>query len=211
MTPKQKFHSLTAYKAIQSLKNRHLDAYYAETKEEALKKALELMEEGKSVSWGGSETLREIGLIDAVKQKNYVILDRENYSTEEEREALQAKILNCDYFLMSSNAITLDGKLINIDGRGDRIAKLIYGPKNVIVVVGKNKLCTNEEEGLSRARTIAAPLNAIRLNCETPCTTSGLCHNCQSESTICTNILVTRASRIDGRIKVIIVGESLGY
>lgn len=211
MTPKQKFHSLTAYKAIQSLKNRRMDAYYCETKEAAVEKALEIIEEGKTVSWGGSMTLQEIGLIDAVKKGSYTVYDLDECATEQERNELQLKISYCDYFLMSTNALSLDGKLINIDGRGDRIARLIYGPKNVIIIVGKNKLCTNEEEGIIRARTISAPLNAIRLNKDTPCVTSGLCHDCQTESTICTNVLVTRLSRDEGRIKVIIVGESLGY
>lgn len=212
MTPKQKFHSLTAYKAIQMLKNRHMEAYYTETKEDAVKKALELMEDGGSVSWGGSQTLIEIGLLDTLKgMDKFEILDRTQFSNEQERMELQTKISFCDYFLMSSNAVSLDGKLINIDGNGDRLARLIYGPKNVIVIVGKNKLCTDEEEGIVRARSISAPLNGIRLRSETPCATTGLCHRCHTDNCICTNIVVTRMSRIPGRIKVIIVGESLGY
>jgi hypothetical protein len=187
-----------------------MSAFYAATKEEALTAALELIEKNKSVSWGGSQTLKEIGLIDALKAGSYIIYDKDICPAEELSE-LQSKVSTCDYYLMSANALTLDGKLINIDGRGDRVARLIYGPKNVIVIVGINKLTTSEEEGIIRARTFAAPLNAIRLNMNTPCVSSGLCHSCLTEGCICTNIVITRMSRIPFRIKVIIVGESLGY
>jgi len=118
--------------------------------------------------------------------------------------------LSCDYYFMSSNAITADGELVNIDGNGNRVAALIYGPENVVIIAGMNKIVKNVEEGISRTRNVASPQNCVRLNKNTPCAVNGVCGNCLSD-TICDQIVITRASRIPQRIKVILVGEELGF
>ena len=118
--------------------------------------------------------------------------------------------LSCDYYFMSSNAITVDGELVNIDGNGNRVAALIYGPENVIILAGMNKIVKTIEEGISRTRNVASPQNCIRLGKDTPCKTNGVCGNCLKD-TICDQIVITRASRVPKRIKVILVGEELGF
>ncbi|MDF2612764.1 MAG: Lactate utilization protein [Clostridia bacterium] len=207
----KKHYKITADTVIKNMKLRNIEAYYTDNKEEAADKVLSLIEEDSSISWGGSMTLEEMNLFEKLAaNKTYRLLDRSKVSPEQVA-ALYHEALSCDYYLMSSNAITLDGKLINIDGTGNRVAALIYGPKNVIVVIGMNKLVANENEALNRMKTIASPLNAIRLNKNTPCTKTGVCHDCLSPDCICMQTVITRNSREKGRIKVILVGESLGY
>ncbi|WP_058486144.1 lactate utilization protein [Defluviitalea phaphyphila] len=211
MTPKQKVFEMQAKELISAFKKRQMEAYYCNTKEEALNKALELIKEGSVVSWGGSMTLNEIGLLEELKKGNYKLLDRSTAKTPEELNEIFYKAYTADYYLMSSNAITMDGKLINIDGRGNRISALIHGPKNVIIVAGMNKVMPDEDSALKRARNYASPINANRFNIQTPCTNTGRCHDCLSPDTVCCNILVTRMSKIPNRIKVILVGEELGF
>ena len=147
MDVKQKYYENTAATVINNLEKRRMEGYYCVSKEDAVKKVLELMEEGKSVAWGGSMTLEESGVMEAVKKGDYNIIDREQAKTSGERREVYGKICGCDYFLMSSNAITLDGELVNIDGRGNRVSFLCFGPENVIVVAGMNKIVTDVEEG----------------------------------------------------------------
>ncbi|NLK20526.1 MAG: lactate utilization protein [Epulopiscium sp.] len=216
MTPKQEFYKLTAKKVLLGFEKRQIEGYYCENYSDAVKKALSLMDKDSSISWGGSETLKEIGLLEALKDgensiHNYTLLDRDLAKSPKEVEDIYHKALSCDYYLMSSNAITLDGKLVNIDGNGNRIAALIYGPKNVIVIAGMNKIAPDLDAALTRVRSFASPINSIRLNKGTPCSSKGNCHNCLSPDSICCQILVTRMSRNPNRIKVILVGEELGY
>ena len=158
------------------------------------------------VSWGGSVTIDEIGLLSAVKERNKVI-DRAAAATPEEKTELMRQALLCDTYLMSSNAISSDGQLVNIDGNGNRCAALIYGPKQVLVIAGLNKVT-----GSLEARNVAAPINAKRFaGLQTPCYKAGLCGDCLSADCICSQIVITRTSRNKGRIKVILVGESLGF
>lgn len=198
-------------KVLDEMKKRNMEGYYCETKEAALKKALEIIEPGSKVSLGGSQTLSQIGLIDKLRLGNFNLLDRASAKTPDEIDDIYNKAFSCDYYLMSSNAITLDGKLINMDGNGNRVAALIYGPKNVIVIAGINKLVENEEQGIIRVRQTASPINAIRLNKNTPCKSTAICHNCKEDDCICCNLVITRMSRIKNRIKVILVGQELGY
>lgn len=205
------FYETLAKEVIAALTKRGMEAHYVASKEDATTLALDFFKEGASISWGGSMTLTEIGLLDALKNtSSYTLLDRNNVAPEEV-ENIYRKAFSCDYYLMSSNAITRDGKLVNIDGTGNRVAALIYGPKEVIIIAGMNKVVQTEEEALSRIRNIASPRNAMRLNKQTPCALTGSCHDCLSPDCICMQTVITRNSRIQGRIKVILVGENLGY
>ncbi len=208
---KKIFYKNQAETIIKKLQARKMEGFYAPTGEDACRKVMELIGDmPKSVAYGGSVTIDGLGLKEKVVDAGHNLIVRENYKTEEEVKELKAKISNADTFLMSTNAITLDGELVNIDGRGNRLAYLIYGPEQVIVVAGMNKVVANVAEGFSRARNTASAANTVRLNRKTPCAATGKCGNC-FEHTICCEELVTRASMTPGRIKVVLVGEELGY
>ena len=205
-----KRNELLGKRLVENLKKRNMDAYYCATKDEALTKALELIPEGDVVSWGGSETLNQIGLIEEVKKRNKVI-DRATAATVEEKQELMHQALLCDTYLMSSNAVSQDGQLVNIDGNGNRCAALFYGPKSIVMVVGMNKVAADLDAAMSRARNTAAPANVQHFpGIKTPCAVTGVCANCMSPETICCQFVITRFSRVPGRIKVVFVGESLG-
>ena len=205
-----KRNALLAQQMIKSLQSRNMEGYYAETKEEALQKALELIPEGSSISWGGSMSIQEIGLTKALHEGNYQVYDREDCKTPEEKRQIALKALDCDYFLASSNAITEDGIMVNIDGNANRIAAIAFGPRNVLMIIGMNKVVRTEADAMSRAKNIAAPINAQRFK-KTPCTVTGTCVNCKSPGCICCQTLVTRFSLAPGRIKVILVNDELGF
>ena len=211
MTPKQEYYENAAETIIKNLKKRRMEGFYCATKEEAVKKALELMPKGVSIGWGGSMTLEEAGLMQAIRDADYEIIDRDAAKTDAERKEVYSKIVNCDYFLMSTNAITLDGELINIDGRANRISFLCFGPEHVLVVAGMNKVVSDVDSGIKRVHDIASPPNAVRLHRNTPCAKTGRCGDCLSDDCICAQTLVTRMSLIPNRIQVILVGEELGY
>lgn len=211
MTPLQGYNKLLAEKTIEGLEKRNMQGFYAKTKEEAVKLALSLIPEKSIVSWGGSATLSETGLLNELKNGNYKCLDRNDVETREEKEEIAHKALGADYYLMSTNAMTIDGQLINIDGNGNRVAALIYGPKNVVILAGINKICDTYEAALDRARNKASIPNVIRFDCNTPCQKTGKCMDCLSTETVCCQFVHTRFSRIKNRIKVIIVGENLGF
>ena len=208
--PVKKYYDKRAEILIKNLKSRHFDAYYCETKEAALQKALELIPEGVTVSWGGSATNQQIGLIDTVKNGNYMAIDRFAGATAEQREESMRRSMFADVFLTSANAISMDGQMVNVDGFGNRVAAIICGPKKVIVVAGMNKVEDTLEAAITRARTVAAPLNQQRFGLNNPCTVSGTCADCKSETCICNQILITRHCRPVERIKFILVGEDLG-
>lgn len=210
-TPKETFFENQAATIIKKLNLRKMEGYYCRNVEEAKAKMLELIgSSSKSVAYGGSMTLDENGFKDSVKSAGHDLIIRENYKTDEEIKELKAKQINADFFLTSTNAITIDGELVNIDGRGNRLAYLIYGPENVIVIAGMNKVVPNVEDGIRRIRNMATPPNCNRLDCKTPCATTGKCGDCFTDS-ICCQFVVTRMSRVPNRIKVILVGETLGY
>lgn len=211
MTPKQTFYENQAKSIIHKLEARKMEGYYCPDKESAKAKVLELIGPNKKVvTYGGSVSLEEVGLKEAVEEAGHDLLRREKYVTPDEKRECFAKQTLADVFMMSTNAITLDGELVNIDGSGNRVACLSFGPNEVIVVAGMNKVVSNVEEGIARSRNFAAPPNTVRLGCDTPCAKIGQCGNCLND-TICCQIVVTRASRVPGRIKVILVGEELGY
>lgn len=197
---------------VKNLKSRHFEAYYCATKEEALKKALELIPEGATVGWGGATSAQQIGLMDALNAGNYNTLDREKCKTMEEREQIARDCLSADVFLTGANALSLDGQMVNLDGNGNRVAAIIYGPKTVLVIAGMNKVEDTLDAAIRRARTVAAPINQQRFSFENnPCTVTGSCADCKSQTCICNHIVVTRHCRPVGRIQFILVGEELGF
>ena len=210
-TPKEKYYEKRGQILVKNLQSRHFDAYYCATKEEALAKALELIPEGATIGWGGCMTAGQMGLMDALHQGNYKLLDRDQCKTMEEREAMQRQAFSADFFLSGANGLSLDGQMVNIDGTGNRVAPVIYGPSNVLIVAGMNKVSTNLDAAMERVRNIAAPPNCIRLGLDTPCAKFGRCVDCLDANCICCNTVITRMSKIRGRIKVILVGETLGY
>jgi len=209
--PKEKRNELLAAKIIKNLQHRHFDAYFCKTSEDAKKKVLEIMSAGSSVTWGGSMTIRDIGLPKLLKQQGYNVIDRDEVNTEEEKRIAYLKAFDCDFYLSSVNAISEDGVIVNIDGNGNRIAAITWGPKKVIFIVGMNKITQNVETALSRARSIAAPINCMRFDVKTPCHTDGVCHQCNSPESICNYIHFLRNSHPVKRHTVILVDEILGY
>lgn len=211
MSIQKDFYKMQAGTIIKHLEKRHMKGFYCDTSEQAKALALSLMPQGTSIAWGGSETIKEIGLVDALyNDGTYTLYDRDKASPEEIHNILRQAYFS-DFFLMSSNAITLDGQLINIDGHGNRISALAHGPKEVIMIIGMNKVVATIEEGLDRIHNIASPQNALRLNRKTPCGINGVCGDCLSPGCMCMHTLITRNSRDIDRIKVILVGEHLGY
>lgn len=208
----KKRNRLLAPSVVNALNNRNMEACFVETKEEALKKALEIIPEGSKVGWGGVLSAHEIGLIEALKRGNYIAMDRDAATTAEEKERLQKEMLyDCDYFLTSANGMSENGVIVNVDGNANRVAAICCGPEHVLFIVGMNKVVHSEEDAYRRAKYIASPINAARFNIDTPCAKLGKCMECQHEQCICCQILVTRYSRHKGRIKVILVNEELGF
>ena len=195
---------------VRNLKNRHFDAYYCPTKADALKKALELIPRGATVGWGGVLSAHQIGLIEALHQGDYRPIDRERCQTPEEKLQAAKDSMFADVFLTSANGLSLDGQMVNIDGTGNRVAAIVYGPKEVLVIAGMNKVTDTLDQAMDRARTVAAPMNQQRFQLNNPCTATGTCADCKSETCICNQILITRHCRPVGRIKFILVGEDLG-
>lgn len=208
---RKKRNELLAARVIKSLQSRNMEAYYAASKEEALEKALELMPEGCTVTMGGSASVREIGLTDALREGPYTFYDRDQAETPEERHQIALSAFTCDWFLGSVNGMSEDGVFVNIDGNANRIAAYAFGPKNVLLIVGMNKVVKTEADALQRARNEAAPVNAQRFGLDTPCSKGGSCFDCKSKDTICCQIMTTRFSRIPGRFKIILVDENLGF
>ncbi len=196
---------------IEHCNRRGIEAYYCEDREEALSTAKNFLTPGCTVSFGGSVTLGEVGILDELRNGDYVVYDRASAGTTEEKRALYGKIVTSDVFFTSTNALTTSGELVNIDGFGNRVACLITGPETVVVVAGINKIVPDVESGIKRVRNIAAPPNGVRLGLSTPCAEFGTCGDCLSKDCMCCQIVVTRVSRIPGRIKLILVGEPLGY
>lgn len=207
---KKKMYDLSGPKTVEAMKKRHFDAYYCSTAAEAVEKALELIPKTDSVSWGGVMTVDELGLKQRLAQEGYTLIDRDTAKDPAEKQALMHQALSCGTFLMSSNAISKDGQLVNIDGMGNRVAAMCYGPRQVVVIAGMNKVLGTLDDAIARARNIAAPANAQRFGIKTPCGLTGQCGDCTSPDCICSYVVVTRNSMVHERIKVILVGEDLG-
>ena len=202
-----KRNEILANTVIKGLKSRNMSGYYAADKEAALKQALELIAEGSSVTMGGCTSAHEIGLIKALEEGNYNYINRDKMSP---REGLMAAY-DAAVFLSSANAITSDGVMVNIDGNANRVSCIAQGPRKVIFIVGMNKVCSDLDAAMKRARNIAAPANAQRFEVKTPCKENGKCFDCKSPDTICCQFLITRYSRHEGRIHVILVNDTLGF
>ena len=203
-----KRNDLLSKKVIKGLESRNMTGYYAKDKAEALKMALELIPEGSSVTMGGGMSVHEIGLVKALKEGNYNFIDRDEY---EDKRAAMLAAYDADVFLASANAMTEDGILVNIDGNANRVSAIAQGPKKVVLIVGMNKVCSDVDGAMKRARNVAAPVNAQRFGLDTPCAKTGSCMNCKSPDTICCQFLITRYSKHPGRIHVILVREDLGF
>ena len=186
------------------------EAYYCATRKEAKQKILSLIPKSETVSWGGCQTMEELGIIEEIKNGGYSVIDRDTAKSPEEREEIMHQALMSDFFLMSSNAITEDGELFNIDGKGNRVAALCYGPKNILIIAGMNKIVPDMDAAYDKVRNYTSPVNAMRFCDATPCAKTGLCGDCLSPQSICAQFVETRICKPDGRIKVILVGEDLG-
>lgn len=198
-------------KVVKKLKSRNFDAYYFSTCDEAVQKVLELIPETYSVSWGGTMTVDELGLKDMLRERGNTLIDRDTAANMDERMELMRRSLTCDTFLMSSNAITEDGQLFNIDGNGNRVAALCFGPKSVIVVAGMNKVVADLDTAYACVRHNTAPAVVQRFPAaKTPCNLTGECGDCTGTDSCCAYMVATRVSRPAGKIKVILIGENLG-
>ncbi|MBO6047706.1 MAG: lactate utilization protein [Erysipelotrichaceae bacterium] len=203
-----KRNELLAQKVIKGLQSRNMTGYYAADKEEAKNIALSLIPEGSVVTMGGAMSAHEIGLVQAVKDGNYNFIDRDAYT---DKRAAMIDGYDADVFLVSANAITEDGIMVNIDWTANRVSAIAQGPKKVICIVGMNKVCDDVDGAMKRARNVAAPINAQRFGLNTPCAKTGSCMNCKSPDTICCQILITRYSKHPDRIHVILVNDFLGF
>lgn len=202
----------TIKNTIKSLEKNNMNAFYVDDKKDAIAKVLELVEENSVVGFGGSITIQDLDILKELKdKKNCTILDWINANSKEEGYELRRDNFKSDVFLASSNAITQNGELINIDGNGNRVAAITFGPNKVIIIAGKNKIVKNKEEGITRIKEIAAPLNAKRLNKKTPCVNTGKCMDCNSPEKICCTTVIHGWQLRKGRINVIIIDEELGY
>ena len=198
-------------KTAENLRKNNMDAYVCMTSQEAVKIVESLLNEGETITSGGSMSLEESGVMALMKSGKYNYLDRSLAKNREETEEIYRKAYFCDAYLCSSNAVTENGELYNVDGNSNRVSAICYGPKSVIMVCGMNKIVRNIDEAIVRVKTTAAPPNCVRLGLNTPCAKFGRCVDCLDDSCICCETVITRKSRIAGRIKVILVGETLGY
>ncbi len=210
-----KRNELLANSVVEALNRRHFNACFCKNRDEVTEKLKSLISKDNTVSWGGSVTLDELKIKEFLKEQGYKTLDRESAKTQEERQELIVKSMTADVFLMSANAISQDGELVNMDGIGNRVSALCFGPKKVIVIAGMNKVTRDLESAVKRVRNISAPINSKRIETihqmNTPCLKTGVCADCKSETSICAQMVITRLSRPKSRINVILVNENLGF
>ena len=211
MKPQEERNERLAKTLIKNLQRRHIEGFYCATGEEAVKKVSELIDDGNSVTWGGTMTVRDLGIPDYLRKRGTLeVLDRDLAETPEDKQAIYFKAFSADVYLTSANAISEDGVIVNIDGNGNRVAAITWGPKKVIFVIGMNKVAQTVEAALSRARGTASPINAARFDIKTPCQVDGVCHSCNSPESICNYVHFLRNSP-KGRHVVVLVGDNLGY
>ena len=211
MTPLEQRNERLAKTIIKNLQRRHIEGFYCPTADEAVKKVSELIEDGSSVTWGGTMTVRDLGIPQVLKERGTLdVLDRDLVETPEEKQTMYLKAFSVDVYLSSANAISEDGVIVNIDGNGNRVAAITWGPKKVIFVIGLNKVAQTVEAALARARSTASPINAARFDIKTPCQVDGVCHNCNSVDSSGNYVHFLRNSP-RGRHTVVLVGENLGY
>lgn len=211
MTPQETRDEKLAQQMIKNLEQRHYDAYFCKTAEDIRNQVKELIPEGSTISWGGSMTIRDSGVTKMLKAGNYEVFDRDDVTTQEDKLRIYRKAFECDYYLASVNAISEDGVIINIDGNGNRVAAITWGPEHVILIVSLNKVCQDVDAAIKRARSTAAPTNMARFDFKTPCQIDGTCHDCKSKDSICNYISIQRMSHPAKRHIVILTSEDLGY
>lgn len=211
MTPQEIRNEKLAEKLVKSLKKRNIAGYFCKTSDDAVKKTLELINEGSSVTWGGGMTLRDAGISAKLHEGNYDVTDRDLCKSPEELEAAMLKAFSSDWYISGINGLSEDGHIVNVDGKGNRVAAITYGPKHVLFVVGLNKVTQDLDSAIKRARSTAAPINCHRFDYKTPCQVDGICHNCNTLECICNYIHVIRNSNVPDKYHVIIVDETLGY
>ncbi len=210
--PKQQHMQIIADQLIENLKKRHMEGHYFHNKEDLIAFLDEDLKSDETITSGGSATLKELGVIDYLSNREDVkYLDRGHANNRDEVEEIMRKAFTSDSFFMSTNAITRDGILVNIDGNGNRVSALIFGPKKVYVICGTNKICGDYETAYARTKDLACPPNCIRLDMNTPCAKTGKCANCISDDCICNQIVYTRNSRQPNRIKVLIIDGEWGF
>ena len=211
MTPQEQRNQKLAERMIKNLERRNMKAFYCPTGEEAVKKVSELIADGDTVTWGGSMTIRNLGIPDALRKRGTLeVLDRDLVVNGEEVQQIYLRAFSADIYLTSANAISEDGVIVNIDGNGNRVAAITWGPKKVIFIIGLNKVAQTVEAALARARGTASPINTQRFDIKTPCKIDGVCHNCNSPESICNYVHFLRNSP-RGKHVVVLVGENLGY
>lgn len=210
----------TVRKVIDALRKNRMLAEYVPSKDDVVPLVKSLLVEGCTVATGGSRTLDETGVTALLRSGAYTYYDRNDPAlSPEEKAAMTAKGATADVYLCSSNAVTEKGELYNVDGFSNRVAAIANGPKKVILVIGINKIVPDLDAAIRRVKTIAAPLNTKRLNCDTYCRNTGVCmgieggmtDGCHSPARICCSYLVSAQQRVENRIHVILVGESLGF
>lgn len=211
MTPTKTYYENLAKNVIAKFNLRGIEGYYCSESSDVFNTIRSLISGNASVSYGGSATLSELDIINKLKENGHKIFERPKTHDDEAEKQYNCDMINSDLYLMSSNAITFDGQLVNVDGRGNRVCNLIYGPKTVIIIAGMNKVVKTLDDAMNRVYNEAAPINAVRLERDTPCAKLGACAECLAKDCICANTVITRRSHIAGRIKVILVGESLGF
>ncbi|MCS7108708.1 MAG: lactate utilization protein [Sulfolobales archaeon] len=208
---KNKLHELRINAAAKALESNGFKTYVSLSRAEAKEIVMKLIPEGSVVGVGGSATIRELNIVEELERRGIKVIHHWVKVSPEESLEIRRKALTSDVYLSSSNAVTLDGKLINIDASGNRVAALMFGPKKVIIVVGRNKLTRNLEEGLLRARNIAGVANAIRLNYKTPCTTLGYCVECKNAEKPCNVVVIMERKPSNTDVHVVLVNDDLGF
>ena len=204
-------YAVMAPRVVNALEHRGYEAWFCPSFAEAKARVLELLLPGETVSWGGSMTMEAIGVLSALRGGNYSLIDRDTAETPEERRELMRQSLLCGTFLSSVNAMTEDGEMVNIDGNCNRIAAIAFGPKRIVLAVGMNKICRDLPSALARARSFAAPANSVRLKLDRlPCVKTGVCCDCRSGESICSQVVIMRCNHIPDRIKVVLIGEDCG-
>ena len=210
MNPKQVYYQNLANTLIPQFAKRNMEACYCATAAEAKELVLSLIPKGSTVTNGGSMTLEETGILPALQTDDYAYVPRLKSDDKKAVQAQFARQAQCDYFLMSTNAFTADGELVNIDGNANRLSLLLHGPEHVIIVAGMNKYAKTREEALDRVHNVASPPNCVRLSRKTPCSVTGQCGDCHSPDCICCQEVITRHSLVPGRIRIVLVGDELG-
>ena len=215
---KSKITEMQISKTMENLSKNNMEAYFVHSISDVAATVAGLMNEGDTVAVGGSETLKQTGVLDLLRSGKYRFLDR--YATDADSDKIYHESFFADVYLASSNAVTMKGELYNVDGNSNRVAAILYGPRSVILVVGCNKIVPDIDSAVRYVKQVSAPANSVRLDCETYCASAGFCRGlynnditsgCQREGRICCNYVISARQRKRGRIKVVIVGEHLGF